>query len=612
MKQARPVARGDVDDRVVGRNVVVDLDRGLDEEGGFAPPGAGLETALRRIASQRRPDGLFERHKALRVAIAKREPADVLQHEDVDDLAAARGEDLRCYDVGAEMGKRAGEISEQARAVLAGDEQRDRAAFRRHARGDDITALGERASMPGDVAFVEAGPICGFKFEQQRRQRAEPVNDCGSAVLGAAFKLALHAGLVGAPAAQRGGGVAVKVCEQLAFPGVPDGGADGFDVGDSEDVKEAQALQRADEAGEGGDGARIGNVALLGGFAHLEVVANDPDDEIGFVVWQAEAFAGPARGGHAGFLLVALPLTGIVQQHREIQRAAVLDLAEQFVRERGDVAAPVFEIGDGLDGAQRVLIDRVMMIHVELGLRDDRAEFGDRAAEHAGLVHAAQGEAGLLAAEDGVEDQRAGFRHLAHGFCETAQVARQRCERGGVDVLLLAPGQGEEADHVERIARHDGVVRDADAAGVDHEARLRQRLRRAGGKETAQAFGLFLMVCFQLGSEDARQAADILGDEEIALHEALDALLALAVSVAHAGGDLGLQVETQPVLGAAGDEVDVAAHGPEKTRSADEDSILMIRERTGFHNLLQGVAAVHVLADPVERLQVAKTALAFL
>ena len=272
----------------------------------------------------------------------------------------------------------------------------------------------------------------------------------------------------------------------------------------------------------------------------------------------------------------------------------------------------MFEIGDGLDGAQRVLIDRVMMIHVELGLRDDRAEFGDRAAEHAGLVHAAQGEAGLLAAEDGIEDQRAGFRQHAHGFCETAQVACQRRQRGGVDVLLLAPGQGEEADHVERIARHDGVVGDADAAGVDHEAWLRQRLRRAGGKETAQAFGLFLMVCFQLGSEDARQAADILGDEEIALHEALDALLALAVAVAHAGGDLGLQVETQPVLGAAGDEVDVAAHGPEKTRSADEDSILMIRERTGFHHLLKGVAAVHVLADPVERLQVAKTAFAFL
>ena len=342
------------------------------------------------------------------------------------------------------------------------------------------------------------------------------------------------------------------------------------------------------------------------------MVADHPDDEIGFVIRQAEALAGAARGDHAGFLLVALPLAGIVQQHREIQRAAVLDLAEQFVRERGDVAASVFEVGDGLDGAQRVLIDRVMMIHVELGLRDDRAEFGDRAAEHAGLVHPAQRRAGLLAAEDRVEDQLARFRHLAHRFGEAAQVARQRGQRGGVDVLLLAAGEGEQADHVERIARHDSVVGDADAAGVDHEARLRQRLRRAGGQETAQAFGLLLVIGFQLRGEDARQAADILGDEEVALHEAFDALLALAVAVAHAGGDLGLQVETEAVLGAAGDEVDMAAHGPEETRGADEDGVLMIRERTGLHHLFEGAAAIHVLADPVERLQVAQAALAFL
>ena len=50
-------------------------------------------------------------------------------------------------------------------------------------------------------------------------------------------------------------------------------------------------------------------------------------------------------------------------------------------------------------------------------------------------------------------------------------------------------------------------------------------------KRTAQALRLFLVVGFELGGEDACQAADIFRDEEVALHEALDALLAFAVAV---------------------------------------------------------------------------------
>ena len=42
------------------------------------------------------------------------------------------------------------------------------------------------------------------------------------------------------------------------------------------------------------------------------------------------------------------------------------------------------------DGADQMLVDREVMIHVELHHRDDAPEIGDEAAEHAGLVHAAQ------------------------------------------------------------------------------------------------------------------------------------------------------------------------------------------------------------------------------
>ena len=57
--------------------------------------------------------------------------------------------------------------------------------------------------------------------------------------------------------------------------------------------------------------------------------------------------------------------------------------------------------------------------------------------------------------------------------------------------------------------------------------------------------------------------------------------------------------------------MDMAAHSPKETRRADEHGIFMIRERTGLHHVFQRSAAIHVLDDPVERLQIAKPALPF-
>ena len=48
------------------------------------------------------------------------------------------------------------------------------------------------------------------------------------------------------------------------------------------------------------------------------------------------------------------------------------------------------------DRADGVLVDRIMVVHVELHLRDDAAEIGHEAAEHAGLVHPAQHRLGIV------------------------------------------------------------------------------------------------------------------------------------------------------------------------------------------------------------------------
>jgi hypothetical protein len=61
----------------------------------------------------------------------------------------------------------------------------------------------------------------------------------------------------------------------------------------------------------------------------------------------------------------------------------------------GILLAPLVDIRQHADGTDQVLVDRVVMIHVELHHRDDLAEIWDEPAEHARLVHAAQDERGI-------------------------------------------------------------------------------------------------------------------------------------------------------------------------------------------------------------------------
>ena len=57
------------------------------------------------------------------------------------------------------------------------------------------------------------------------------------------------------------------------------------------------------------------------------------------------------------------------------------------------------------------------------------------------------------------------------------------------------------------------------------------------------------------------------------LHEALDVLQAGMLGVAEPHRDLALDVERQPLLGAAGDEMHVAAHRPEEILAAAEQLV---------------------------------------
>ena len=68
--------------------------------------------------------------------------------------------------------------------------------------------------------------------------------------------------------------------------------------------------------------------------------------------------------------------------------------------------------------------------------------------------------------------------------------------------------------------------------------------------------------------QNARQPRDLARGQEIVAHETFDAVLPAVARVAHARADHRLQIERQPLLGAAGDVVQMEPHRPQELPGA--------------------------------------------
>ena len=123
---------------------------------------------------------------------------------------------------------------------------------------------------------------------------------------------------------------------------------------------------------------------------------------------------------------------------------------------------------------------------------------------------------------------------------------------------------------------------------------------------------LALLVGFEDGAEDSGQVADVLGDQEIILHEPLDPAASRIIGVAHLPSDLGLQVESEPLFGTPGQIVEMAAHRPKETLGVVEPLQLLRRQDPQFDEPADIVGAIDVLGDPEQCVQVPQPALALL
>ena len=194
--------------------------------------------------------------------------------------------------------------------------------------------------------------------------------------------------------------------DEPPFPFGPDPRPDRPDVDHGQDQEQPKPLGAGDGRDEIVDRLGIGEVALERGPAEQQMVAHQPRDGLGLGRIEPEARAEPKRDFRAQLAVIAAATLGdIVEQHRSVERPARSELAEQRGRQRvvlGQLTA--FDLGKQADRPDGVLIDGVVMVHVELHLGDDPAEVGNEAAEHAGLVHPAKQQLGPLAVGEHVEE----------------------------------------------------------------------------------------------------------------------------------------------------------------------------------------------------------------
>ena len=237
------------------------------------------------------------------------------------------------------------------------------------------------------------------------------------------------------------------------------------------------------------------------------MVAHQPCDGLGFGLVQPEARAKLHRNlGPKLAMIAAPPLGDVVEQHGDVEHSARGYLVEQLGRKRmivGKLAALDFR--QQPDRPDRMLVDRIMVVHVELHLGDDAAEVGNEPAEHAGLVHPAKRDIGLVACGQHLKEECIGTGIVAD-LVRMPRVAGRGPHRKGMNFQSFPRCEREQFDQPHRILSQPAVVRNRQAAAVEDKAVKPFGAPLQCGKRKAPAALAHLLV--KLGKKQSGEVAD--------------------------------------------------------------------------------------------------------
>ncbi len=203
------------------------------------------------------------------------------------------------------------------------------------------------------------------------------------------------------------------------------------------------------------------------------MVLDDPADQVHPLALDAKPLAGRAGGAGAGLLLAPDPaLAGVVQQHGQEQGFRIGDQREHRRRKRMVLLEPSRgDVGDHPNGPERVLVDRIGVVHVELHLGDHPAELRDEPAQHPGFVHQGQGAVGALAPRQHVQEGLDRLRIAPQLRRDQPVRAGDRGEGVRMQVQVQPVGQAEQPQDVDRIGLEHLRPLDGEASALLMEAR---------------------------------------------------------------------------------------------------------------------------------------------
>ena len=110
------------------------------------------------------------------------------------------------------------------------------------------------------------------------------------------------------------------------------------------------------------------------------------------------------------------------------------------------------DLAEHADAAQEMLVDRVVMIHLELHHRHHLAEIGHETPEHAAFVHAPQHDLGVVFGGENFAEEGFRFLVLAQRSIDQLERLRRAAKRIRMEREDMPLGKSEHADEIDRIA----------------------------------------------------------------------------------------------------------------------------------------------------------------
>ena len=260
--------------------------------------------------------------------------------------------------------------------------------------------------------------------------------------------------------------------------------------------------------------------------------------------------------------MVAAPALGdIVQEQRHIKRGPRHDGPGDF-RTQGLnlVQLPFFNPRQNADCADGMLIDGIIMVHVVLGLGHRAAEIGNKAAQNPSLVHPPQGGFRIMAGGQHLHKGVTRRRIAPQPGIDQLPVTGDQFQGIGVDIVAMAVGDRKNPDHVGGIFLKILFVGNRQAPA--HQPESLDLGFQGQRRPVQQTF--FLVALFQQGAKNPGQVTDILGDQEVMLHEAFDLVEAGVILIPELFRQRQLHVKGHPFLRPSIQQVQMLAYRPQK------------------------------------------------